>query len=143
MPAVRRTPLVELGWRVHRSIYRITGGRVGARVGPLPVLLLTVRGRRSGEARTVALNYLQDGDRHVVLASHAGEDRDPPWWLNLRAAGAGDIQIGSRRMHMRAREADGDERERLWSEAKRRDPAYATYESRTSRRIPVVVLEPS
>lgn len=79
--AVRRTPLVELGWRIHRALYRASGGRIGARVGPLPVLLLTVRGRRSGEPRTVALNYLQDGRRLVVFASHAGEHRHPPWLL--------------------------------------------------------------
>ncbi len=142
MATVRRTRAIELGWRVHRWLYRASGGRIGSRIGPLPVLLLTVRGRKSGEERTVALNHLRDMDRYVVFASHAGEDRDPPWWLNLRAAGEGEIQLGSRRMRVRGREAEGEERERLWAAVKRADPAYAVYEARTKRRIAVVVLSP-
>lgn len=140
--AVRRTALVELGWRLHRFLYRVSGGRIGARVGPLPVLVLTVPGRKSGAARTVALNYLSDSGRHVVFASHAGEDREPPWWLNLRAAGEADVQVGARHVRVRAAEAEGEERERLWAEVKRRDPAYAVYEQRTARRIAVVILHP-
>jgi deazaflavin-dependent oxidoreductase (nitroreductase family) len=105
------------------------------------VLLLTTKGRKSGEPRTVALNYLRVGNAHIVFASHAGENREPPWWLNLRHAGEGDVQIGSRHHHVRAREAQGRERERLWSEVIGLDPAYAVYETRTKRRIAVVVLE--
>jgi deazaflavin-dependent oxidoreductase (nitroreductase family) len=143
MTAVRRTPVTELIWRVHLLLYRLSGGRIGGRLGPLPVLLLTIKGRRSGEPRTVALNYLEDSGRYVVFASHAGEAREPPWWLNLREAGEADIQIGAQRHHVRAREAEGEERERLWTRVKREDDAYAVYETRTRRRIATVVLEPS
>lgn len=61
MTAVRRTPLMELFWRMHRSLFRASGGRIGARVGPLPVLHLSVRGRKSGVGRDVLLNHLRDG----------------------------------------------------------------------------------
>ena len=105
------------------------------------MLLLTIRGRKSGHARTVALNYLEDAGRYVVFASHAGEDREPPWLLNLREAGEADMQIGSQHTPVRAREAEGAERERLWAAVKARDDAYAVYETRTKRRIAVVVLE--
>lgn len=142
MSAVRRTRSVELGWRLHRLLYRVTGGLIGARVGPLPVLLLTVRGRKSGEARTVALNYLMEGDRYVVFASHAGEDREPPRWLNLRAAGEATVQIGVRTFRVRAHEAEGEARERLWSAVIAKDGAYAIYQGRTSRRIAVIMLDP-
>jgi deazaflavin-dependent oxidoreductase (nitroreductase family) len=142
MPAIRRTPFWELFWRVHRSVFRASGGRVGSRVGPLPVLLLSVRGRKSGLARDVVLNYVKDGDRYVVFASHVGLDRDPPWWLNLRDAGEAEVMVAGERFRVRAREADGAERERLWSDVKTRDDAYAEYETRTARRIAVVVLEP-
>lgn len=98
---VRRTRAVELLWKAHAFLYRVSGGRLGARLGALPLLLFTVKGRRSGEPRTVALNYVEDGGRYTVYASHAGEDLDPPWWLNLRAAGEADVQIGS---HTVARE---------------------------------------
>jgi deazaflavin-dependent oxidoreductase (nitroreductase family) len=141
MPAIRRTPLTELFWRAHRSVFRASGGRIGSRVGPLPVLLLTVRGRKSGVARDVLLNYLRDGERFVVFASHAGEDREPPWWLNLRDAGEAEILVDGERLRARAREAHGAERDRLWAEVKGRDDAFTEYEKRTARRIAAVVLE--
>jgi deazaflavin-dependent oxidoreductase (nitroreductase family) len=142
MPAIRRTPLTELFWRAHLSLFRASGGRVLSRVGPLPVLLISVRGRRSGVARDVLLNYMRDGQRYVVFASHAGEDRDPPWWLNLREAGEAQVLVDGRRFRVRAREAQGADRDRLWLEAKRRDDAFVEYEKRTVRRIAVVVLDP-
>jgi deazaflavin-dependent oxidoreductase (nitroreductase family) len=142
MPAIRRTPLTELFWRAHRTVFRASGGRIGSRVGPLPVLLLSVRGRKSGVARDVLLNYLRDGERVAVFASHAGEEREPPWWLNLRDAGEAEILVDGKRSRVRAREAQGVERDRLWSEVKRRDDAFIEYETRTARQIAVVVLEP-
>jgi len=141
VPAIRRTSFTELIWRAHRALFRASGGRIGSRLGALPVLLLRVRGRKSGVARDVLLNFIRDGDRYVVFASHAGEDRDPPWWLNLRDAGEAEVMIGGERFHVRAREAEGAERQRLWSDVKRRDDAYADYERRTARQIAVVVLE--
>jgi deazaflavin-dependent oxidoreductase (nitroreductase family) len=142
MPAIRRTPLTELFWHAHLSLFRASGGRVLSRVGPLPVLVISVRGRRSGVARDVLLNYMRDDQRYVVFASHAGEDRDPPWWLNLREAGEAQVLVDGRRFRVRAREAQGADRDRLWLEAKRRDDAFVEYEKRTVRHIAVVVLEP-
>lgn len=141
MPAVRRTPVTQLIWRIHGALFRASRGRIGAQLGALPVLLLSVRGRKSGVARDVVLNFIRDGDHYVVFASHAGEERDPPWWLNLRDAKEADVILAGEQFHVRAREADGAERERLWSDVKRRDDAYVEYERRTSRRIAVVVLE--
>jgi len=141
VPAVRRTPFMELIWRTHRVLFRASGGRIGTQLGALPVLLLSVRGRKSGATRDVVLNYVRDGDHYVVFASHAGEDREPRWWLNLRDSGEAEVMVAGKRFRVRAREAQGAERERLWSEARRRDDAYAEYERRTARRIAVVVLE--
>jgi deazaflavin-dependent oxidoreductase (nitroreductase family) len=132
---------MEFIWRAHRFLFRASGGRIGSRLGALPVLLLSVRGRRSGTARDVVLNYVRDGERYVVYASHAGLDRDPPWWLNLHDAGDGEVLVGGSRFRVRAREAEGAERERLWSAVTRIDDAYAEYQTRTARRIAVVVLE--
>ena len=132
---------MERFWRAHVAVFRASGGRILSRVGPLPVLLLSVRGRKSGAQRDVLLNHMRDGSRYVVFASHAGEEREPPWWLNLRDAGEGEVLLDGERFRVRAREAEGAERERLWSEAKKRDAAFAQYEKRVSRRIAVVVLE--
>jgi deazaflavin-dependent oxidoreductase (nitroreductase family) len=142
MPAVRRTKLTELFWRVHPWLYRATGGLVGGRVMGMPVLLLTTTRRRTGTPRTRALMYLPKGEACVVIASYAGEPRHPDWWLNLRAHPTAQIQRGRTLTAVRAREADGEERARLWAEVVERERGYATYAERATRRIPVVVLEP-
>ena len=78
MTTIRRTRAVELFWSAHKALYRLSGGRIGARLGTLPVLMLTTKGRKTSELRTVLLTYVADAERYVVFASHAGEDREPP-----------------------------------------------------------------
>ena len=104
--------------------------------------MLTTRGRRSGDERTVALQYMAVGPACVVVASYIGEDRHPAWWLNLQAEPAATIRRGRRAESAHAREAEGEERETLWRQMVAIDPGFAEYQRRTSRRIPVVVLEP-
>lgn len=142
MPAVRRTKAMELFWKIHPWIYRISAGRIGGRAMGMPVLLLHTRGRKTGQPRTNALMYLPDGDSCIVIASYAGEPRHPAWWLNLRASPRTTIQVGSRTIEVAAREAAGEERERLWNRVVEAESGYETYRQRTSRKIPVVVLEP-
>ena len=143
MPAVRRTKFMEIIWKLHRFVYRVSGGRVGAAYGGAPVLLLITTGRRSGEPRPVTLTYFEDGERLVVIASNAGEDRHPAWWLNLKEHPDATVQIGATTTRVRAVEARGEERERLWAELIRRDPAYEEYRQRTDRQIPVALLQPT
>ncbi len=143
MRAVRRTNFMEISWKLHRFIYRASGGRVGGAIGGTPVLLLITTGRRSGEPRPVTLTYFEDGERLVVVGSNAGEDRHPAWWLNLQEHPDATVQIGGSTTRVRAVEAVGEERERLWAELTRRDPAYEQYQLRTDRRIPVVLLHPA
>jgi deazaflavin-dependent oxidoreductase (nitroreductase family) len=143
MAAPTRSAAVELFWTIHRWLYRVTRGRLGGRLINMPVLLLTTTGRRSGKPRTRALTYLPQGDGAVVIASFLGEPRHPDWWLNLRADPRATVQRGGTVTVMRAREAEGEERTRLWRELLERAPDYAEYQTRTTRRIPVVVLEPA
>ena len=139
--AATRGPLLSFMWRYHRLVYRLTDGRIGARTFGWDVLLLTTRGRKSGEPRDVTLNYLTDASAFVVIGSNAGGDRDPLWWQNLKAHPDAEVRVGTTRVSVRAREADGVERELLWDKIVARDASYAAYEGRTKRRIPVVVLE--
>jgi deazaflavin-dependent oxidoreductase (nitroreductase family) len=142
MAAVRLTPALRFWWFVHRWLYRLSGGRIGTKVNGFDILLLTTRGRSSGEPRRVALQSLEHGDGWAVIASFAGEDRHPNWWRNLLAEPMATAQIGRRSTGVRAREAIGAERAALWDRFVAVDDAYAEYEQRTSRAIPVVVLEP-
>lgn len=140
MPAATLGPSLRLFWRLHRAFVRLTGGRFG-RVGPLPVLLLTTRGRKSGEPRAVALNYIRDDDTFVVIGSNVGEDRDPGWWKNLKANPVAEILVDGKRIRVRARVCEGAKRQLLWDRIVALDPAYEEYQRRTDRRIPVVALE--
>lgn len=126
----------------HLGLYRATGGRIGGSMGSLRVLLLTTRGRKSGLPRTVPLVYFEDGERLVIVGSKGGEPRDPLWWENLKSAPEATVQIGSETRRVRARLASSDERARLWPRIKQENAAYASYERKTSREIPVVLLEP-
>ena len=141
MPAARMSRSLRLFWRVHRTFMRLTGGRFG-KVGPMNGLLLTTTGRKTGERRDVALNYLPDGDSYIVTASNVGDDRDPAWRRNLKANPAAEVSVGGKRLRVRARESDGAERDGLWIRIVAADPAYAEYQQRTKRRLPVVVLQP-
>jgi len=139
--ATRRTKAVELFWRIHPPLYRLSGGRILGRVMGMPVLLLDTVGRKSRQPRTNALTWFPKGDDFVVIASVLGEPRNPAWWLNLRASPETTIQLGRERIPVRAREATGAEREQLWSALVAKSPDYAEYQRLTERRIPVVVLE--
>ena len=131
--------------RLHPVAYRWFGsaGPIGRSFGIRSVVLTTI-GSRSGIAREVPLYALEDGDRFVVIGSNGGKERDPAWVGNLRAAPDGTVRVGRHRViPVRAREAEGDERDRLWAEAVASFPGYARYQERASRRIPVIVLEPA
>ena len=128
--------------RIHRAIYRVSGGRVGGSFGKAPVLLLTTTGRKSGRSRTQPLLYARDGDRYVVIASKGGSPTHPLWYLNLQASPAATVTIGRASQPVRASDAEGEERERLWRAVTDLYSGYDKYAERTSRRIPVVVLSP-
>lgn len=129
--------------RGHAALYRATGGRVGRRLPGLPSLLLLDHvGAKSGKPRTTPLVYMPDGDRMLVVASKGGHPRNPGWLHNLRAHPETEVQIGRDRIKVRAREADADERERLWPKAAEYNPHWGRYRQRTSREIPLVLLEP-
>jgi len=127
--------------RVHRWLYLRSRGRIGARAGGLRFLLLWHVGRKTGRRRAAPLLYVEDEGRFVVVASNAGDPRDPAWWQNLRARPEAEIQVGSERVSVRAHAAEGAERERLWAKLVAANPQYPEYQRRTRRPIPIVVLE--
>jgi len=117
-------------------------GQPGAK-GLLRTLLLTATGRKSGELRHTPLAYGKSGDDYVVIASKAGFPSHPAWYLNLLAQPEAEIRVGAERMRVRARTAEGEERDRLWAMMRDGYPPFDDYQARAGRReIPVVVLEP-
>lgn len=128
--------------KLNVPLYRLSGGRIGGRIGRAPVLLLTTTGRRSGQPRTAPVVYLADGERFVVIGSNAGNDRVPAWALNLKASPRAEVEVGRRRIPVRARVAEGEERAELWRRANAQYAGFDDYDARTSRKISVFVLEP-
>ncbi len=126
----------------HRSLYRSTGGAIGGRIGGGPILLLTTTGRKSGKAHTRPLRYFRDGDDLVVVGSNGGLDRDPGWCLNLRTNPQAVVEIGRRKLRVRAQEARVEQRERLWGKVVTQAPIYERYRTSTRREIPLMILHP-
>jgi len=121
--------------------FRASGGKVGGQFEGAPLLLLHTTGARTGQARIHPLVYQADGDDVVVFASKAGADTHPDWFRNLMAHPRTSIEIGGDTVEIEARVTGGDERERLWTKQKQLMPGFAEYEQKTSRTIPVVVLQ--
>jgi deazaflavin-dependent oxidoreductase (nitroreductase family) len=126
----------------HVRVYRETDGEVGHiwRRGA-KILLLTTRGRRTGEPRTAPLIYENAGDAFVVVASKGGADEHPGWYRNLLADPEVEVQVLGDVFRATARTTAGAERERLWRLAALQWPPYDEYQTRTDREIPVVVLD--
>ncbi|MDQ6696768.1 MAG: nitroreductase family deazaflavin-dependent oxidoreductase [Actinomycetota bacterium] len=121
--------------------FRTNGGKVGGQFEGAPLLLLHSTGAKSGQERVTPVVYQADGDHYAIFASKAGAPTNPDWYHNLRANPGATIEVGTDTVEVTARVAEGDERERLWSEQKRAMPGFAEYEEKTTRTIPVVILE--
>jgi F420H(2)-dependent quinone reductase len=134
--------LFKTGVALHVRIFRLSGGRVGCHIGKAPVLLLTHEGRRSGKVRTNPLLYLADGDRLIVVASYGGAPRHPSWYHNLVANPSVEVQIRKTRRPMTARTATPEERAAYWPQVVALYGGYDSYQRKTDREIPLVVLEP-
>ena len=126
----------------HVRKYRETGGEYGHdwRRGS-STLLLTTKGRRSGEPRTMALIYGRRGDDLLVVASNGGSDTPPAWYRNLKEDPEAEVQVLEDRYRVHARDATPDEKPELWKQMTGEWPPYDDYQEKTDREIPVVVLE--
>jgi deazaflavin-dependent oxidoreductase (nitroreductase family) len=131
---------------IDRPIYRLTRGRHSfvSMVSGLPVVMLTTTGAKTGQQRVWPVLGLPDGERLVVIASNWGQRQHPAWYHNLCAHPEATVTVGGVARRVQAREASGDERERLWRWGLEVYPGWAAYERRAPhRRIPVVVLAPA
>jgi deazaflavin-dependent oxidoreductase (nitroreductase family) len=128
---------------VHRTVLRISGGRLGWETAKMPVVELTTTGRKSGGPHTVLLTSpVRDGDAIVVVASRGGDHHHPAWFLNLRDHPDVEVAVGGEpKRPMRARVADPEERARLWPQVVAKYKGYGDYQARTDREIPLVLLD--
>jgi deazaflavin-dependent oxidoreductase (nitroreductase family) len=121
--------------------FRANGGKVGGQFKDATMVLLTTRGARTGKERVNPLVYLPDGKRIIIFASKAGAPTNPDWFYNLRANPIVGVEVGTERYQARAVILDGEERDRLYAAQAKRFAAFADYQAKTTRKIPVIALE--
>jgi F420H(2)-dependent quinone reductase len=133
-----------LNWKhfgkVHAFLYRLSGGRLGARMGWIDVALVDTIGRKSGQVRTVPIACYPYRDSVVVSASNSGKESHPVWYLNMQANPQVTVQIGRDRFHAIAEEVPDDERPALWEKIVQMNKHQGEYLEKASRRIPLVWL---
>ncbi len=133
---------IEVGSRVDPLLLRLTGGRL-ATTSFFPLVLMTVPGRKSGTPRTVPLVYFTQGDEVILTASSFGRAGHPAWYLNVKAHPEVELSAKGVRLPYTAREAEGEERDRLFELSKRVFAGYGLYQQRAAQRtIPVLALRP-
>ena len=126
----------------HIALYRRTNGTIGGRMGRISLLLLMTIGRKSGQERTTPLQYTEDGNDYILIASNGGAPQNPQWFRNLVENPQAKIQVGSRVIDVTTRKADPEERSRIWPIVTGQFPNFADYQKKTTREIPVVILTP-
>jgi F420H(2)-dependent quinone reductase len=139
MMASRRAMRAQ--WKLHKVVWRISGGRLGTRVLGMPVLELITTGNKTGQPRTVLIGYLDVDGAPTLVATNAGAKHDPAWVRNLRANPDATIVRRGHRQDVRARFLDGEERERAWHAAVAANAQYEDYRAAISRPVPIVALD--
>ena len=121
--------------------FRANGGKVGKPFEGAPMILVTTTGARSGNQRTSPLVHTRDGDRYVIIASYAGAPKHPAWYHNIVANPEVTVEVGTEKFQARASTVEGEERQRLYDAQAALMPNFEEYQEKTTRQIPVVVLE--
>ena len=128
---------------VHVALLRATKGKMGAGGGEGKMAVLTTTGAKSGHHRSTVVMAIPDGDGYLVIASNAGRPHHPAWYHNLRAHPEARLELNGKAIDLRGRVATPEERAKLWPDIVARFSGYGRYQEKTSREIPVVILEPA
>jgi F420H(2)-dependent quinone reductase len=123
-------------------LYNVSGGRIGGKMGKLPILLLTTTGRKTGKKRTLPLTYIMDGSAYVITASAGGADKHPGWFFNIRSNPQAIIHVKDKHIRVTAEIAGQEKKSELWARLVEVAPNFAGYQKRSSREIPMVILHP-
>ena len=123
-------------------LYNVSGGRIGGKMGKMPVLLLTTTGRKTGKQRTLPLMYIMDGPAYVITASAGGAEKHPGWFFNIRSSQLATIQVKDTQIQVTTEIAGPEKKSELWARLVAVAPNFAGYQKRTSRDIPMVILHP-
>jgi F420H(2)-dependent quinone reductase len=132
---------IKLFMSLNSLLIRLSRGRLGSKLGTQSVLILVTVGRRSGQERAIPIAYFDYEDKYLIVASNWGKDKNADWYLNLKKEPHARLEINGKTVSVVAREAQGEEYDRLWKFATERHPPYLDYQKRTTRHIPIMVFE--
>ena len=127
---------------INASLIRLSRGRIGSKLGTQTILILHTTGRTSGQERSIPIAYFEYEGSYLIVASNWGKDKNADWYLNLKKNPHARLEIHGKPIPAVAREAQGEEYDRLWKFATERHPPYLDYQKMTSRHIPIMVFEP-
>jgi len=134
--------MLKLILKIMVFLYNVSGGRIGGKMGKVPVLLLTTTGRKTGKQRTLPLVYIMDGSAYVITASAGGADKHPGWFFNIRSNPQATVQVKDKHIPVTAEIAGPEKKPELWARLVEEAPNFAGYQKRTRREIPMVILHP-
>lgn len=135
-------PLLKAIAKIHTLLMRISGGRIGNKMGGNHILLLHHIGAKSGKKYATPLAYVEDGDAFAIIASAGGQSNHPGWYHNLKANPNATIEIMGEAQSVKAQVAPKEKRDKLWAEITAEFSQFAEYQKKTSREIPIVLLHP-
>lgn len=139
----RIKPLMKAFTRLNAWVFKASNGRLMSKFGGSQICLVTMKGRRSGRSLEIPLMYVPYEEGVILVASMGGAPRHPTWYYSLAANPDIEVQVGGKRMKLRARQVDAAEKERLWPVCCEHYPDYANYQKRTDRDIPVFLCQPT
>ncbi len=134
--------LIKFFMSINSLILRISRGRIGSKLGTQTVLILHTIGRKSGQDRAIPIAYFDYQGSYLIVATNWGKDQQPDWYLNLEQNPHAKLEINGKTIPVAAREAQGEEYDRLWKFATQRNPPYEKYQKMLTRHIPIMVFEP-
>jgi F420H(2)-dependent quinone reductase len=139
---VKMKTLFRFFLSLHMRLYRLTKGKFGGKMGPNKILLLTTTGRKSGKTHTTPLGFFEWKNGFVIVGSNGGQSTNPGWYYNLKHNPQVNVQVFDRVIPVKAETLAGEARAQAWQQVITTAPAYANYENRTTREIPLVLLSP-
>jgi len=135
--------LFKLFMALQVGLYRLSGGKLGGTMRGFQVLLLTTTGRKSGKTHTTPLGRFDHEGGYVIVASNGGQPTNPAWYFNLKTNPHVTVQVLDKTMPATAEVLSGETRAQAWRQVVATAPAYAAYEKRTTREIPLILLRPN
>ena len=142
MASAFQNQIVKMFTGLHVFLYHTSGGKIWGKMGSNPVLLLTTTGRKTGKQRTTPVVFTRKNDEYLIAASAGGSNQNPTWLSNLNTKPEATIEIDGKQIKVKALITSGDERDQLYELFKAMGPGFIEYEKKTTRKIPVVRLQP-